>query len=300
MDIPELQAFLAVADSGSFSRAAERLHLTQPAVSKRIAALESGLRQPLFDRIARRVSLTEAGQALLPRARRLLADLDDTRRAIANLSATVGGTLNIATSHHIGLHHLPVVLRGFTRRFPGVDLNLSFMDSETACQAVERGEIELAIVTIPPSPATDLVAWPVWLDPLAVVVGTEHPLAGRGPLNAADLAHYPAILPAPSTFTRQLLDQAFGTLGLVPQVGMSTNYLETIKTMVSVGLGWSALPLTMVDDSVRLLPVSDLAVVRRLGAVRHGGRVLSNAARSLVGLLQESVSGDSEPGPDRP
>jgi DNA-binding transcriptional LysR family regulator len=81
---------------------------------------------------------------------------------------------------------------------------------------------------------------------------------------------------------------------------MSTNYLETIKTMVSVGLGWSALPLTMVDDSVRLLPVSDLAVVRRLGAVRHGGRVLSNAARSLVGLLQESVSGDSEPGPDRP
>jgi DNA-binding transcriptional LysR family regulator len=300
MDIPELQAFLAVADSGSFSRAAVRLHLTQPAVSKRIAALEAGLRQPLFDRIARHVSLTEAGQALLPRARRLLAELEDTQRAIANLSSTVGGTLNIATSHHIGLHHLPTVLRRFTRRYPGVDLNLSFMDSEAACQAVERGELELAIVTIPPEPATGLIAWPVWPDPLAVVVGAEHPLAGRGALAAEDLAGFPAILPSATTFTRQLLDRAFEHLGLSPQVSMSTNYLETIKTMVSVGLGWSALPLTMVDDSVRPLTVNGLVVVRHLGAVRHGGRVLSNAARSLLGLLQESVSGGTEPNPDRP
>jgi len=139
MNIASLKAFLAVADAASFSLAAERLFLTQPAISKRIAALESELDARLFDRIGRTVSLTEAGRALQPRARTILVDVEDSVRAITNLSGEVHGTLRFATSHHIGLHRLPPALKSFTRQYPDVRLDIQFMDSEAACLAVEHG-----------------------------------------------------------------------------------------------------------------------------------------------------------------
>src|SRR5690625_1031991 len=107
LDTQSLQAFLAVAESDSFSRAAEQLHLTQPAVSKRIATLETQIGARLFDRIGRRVTLTEAGQILLPRARQILIMVDDSRRALTNLEGQIAGSLTLATSHHVGLHRLP-------------------------------------------------------------------------------------------------------------------------------------------------------------------------------------------------
>src|SRR3990172_3656965 len=103
MDISALQAFLAVADTGSFSAAAERIYLTQPAISKRIATLENELGTKLFDRIGRSVQLTAAGQALAARGRTLLKDFEDVRRAITNLAGTIGGELRVAMSHHVGL-----------------------------------------------------------------------------------------------------------------------------------------------------------------------------------------------------
>lgn len=109
MDTHTLQAFLAVAEQQSFSKAAERLFLTQSAVSKRIAQLEEQLDSKLFDRIGRTVSMTEAGQALLPRARDILLQFDDARRAISNLNAgEITGELSLAASHHISLHRLPL------------------------------------------------------------------------------------------------------------------------------------------------------------------------------------------------
>ena len=112
MDLASLDTFIAIAETGSFSAAGERLHLTQPAVSKRIAALEQQLDARLFDRIGREISLTEAGRALLPRAYQILNVLDDTRRALTNLNGEVSGRLTLATSHHIGLHRLPPLHRG--------------------------------------------------------------------------------------------------------------------------------------------------------------------------------------------
>ncbi len=118
MDLNSLNTFIAIAETGSFSEAGERLHLTQPAVSKRIAALEQQLNARLFDRVGREVNLTEAGRALLPRAYQLLNVLDDTRRALNNLTGEVSGRLVLATSHHIGLHRLPPLLRAFTPATP--------------------------------------------------------------------------------------------------------------------------------------------------------------------------------------
>jgi DNA-binding transcriptional LysR family regulator len=282
MDINTLQAFTAVADHSSFSEAAAHLHLTQPAISKRIRALEIELGERLFDRIARRVQLTEAGYALLPSARRILLELSESRRLLANLSGRTAGTLSIGTSHHIGLHRLPDLLRRYTRSFPEVDLDLRFLDSEEGCDLVEHGELELALVTLPERTPPALLATPVWDDPLTVVVAPDHPLAAQHSQDVAALAGFPAILPAVGTVTRRVIERAMSARGLRPSVRMETNYLETIRSMVSIGLGWSALPCTMLDDSVRALEVAELPLQRTLGFVQHRARTLSNAAQALI------------------
>lgn len=286
MDIANLRAFVAVAETRSFSAAAAQLHLTQPAVSKRIAALEEGFDARLFDRIGRTVDLTEAGRALLPRARRILAELDDSHRALADLSGTIAGTLRLGTSHHIGLHRLPPTLRAFAARYPEVTLDLHFMDSEAACHAVETGDLELAIVTLPPEERPSLELQPVWDDPLVVVCAPDHPLAQRRRVQIADLAAHPAILPASSTYTRQIAERVFHDLGVELRSTLSTNYLETIKMLVSVGLGWSLLPQTMVDRQLHALAVRGVQLRRTLGIVRHRERTLSNAARAMMALLR--------------
>lgn len=152
MDLNSLNTFIAIAETGSFSEAGERLHLTQPAVSKRIAALEQQLNARLFDRVGREVNLTEAGRALLPRAYQLLNVLDDTRRALNNLTGEVSGRLVLATSHHIGLHRLPPLLRAFTRAHPQVALDIQFLDSEVAYEEILHGRAELAVITWPRKP----------------------------------------------------------------------------------------------------------------------------------------------------
>jgi len=289
MDIAVLQAFLAVAETGSFSRAAERLFLTQPAVSKRIAALETELGTPLFDRIGRRIQLTEAGRALLDRAHSLLRQLEDIRRSITNLAGEVAGPLALATSHHIGLHRLPPALKRFHDAYPNVHLDLRFMDSEKACSAVARGELELAIVTLPPSIEAPLASELLWEDPLDFVVGTEHPLSQSSQPDPSDLLDYPAILPGPGTFTRELILNAFGPLRDRIRIGMATNYLEVLKMLASIGLGWSALPRTMIDDSLHVLQIRKIAIGRRLGIVTHDARTLSNAAQAMIQVVRETT-----------
>jgi len=284
MDISALQAFLAVAETSSFSLAAEKLFLTQPAVSKRIAALEQELGTALFDRIGRQIGLTEAGRALLPRARRILDELEDSRRAIANLSGRIAGRLSFATSHHIGLHRLPPVLREFHQRYPEVELDIQFMDSEAACQAVLHGELELGIVTLPTLTPPNLETRLLWNDPLAVVVATGHPLATGKNTAVAELAQWPAILPAQGTYTREIVEATFARAGLVPQVSMATNYLETIKMLVAVGLGWSVLPHTMLDGEVQALQLRGFSPQRSLGVVYHRARSRSNAAEALIAV----------------
>ncbi len=285
MDTQALTAFLAVAESGSFSTAAERLFLTQPAVSKRIAQLEQQLGTRLFDRVGRRIRLTEAGDALLPRARQVLLDLEDMGRAISNLTGTVSGTLRIGTSHHIGLHRLPPVLRRFSREYPDVKLDIHFIDSEEAWEAVLHGDLEMGVVTLPPQPDPRLHSQAVWQDPLVFMAAPEHPLARLERVPLETLTGYSAILPSPVTFTRRIVESLFEEQALTLNISMSTNYLETIHMMVSIGLGWSVLPETMLDESVVRLKVDTALPVRRLGVVTHPGRSRSNAAGAFLAIL---------------
>ncbi|WP_252274040.1 LysR family transcriptional regulator [Pseudomonas subflava] len=287
MDLANLNAFIAIAEAGSFSEAAERLHLTQPAVSKRIAGLEQQLDVRLFDRLGREVNLTEAGRALLPRAYQILNVLDDTRRALTNLNGEVSGRLTLATSHHIGLHRLPPLLRAFTRAYPQVALDIQFLDSEVAYEEILHGRAELAVITLAPETREPVHAVPVWDDPLDFVAAPEHPLARNGAVTLADVAQHPAVFPGGNTFTHHIVNNLFAAQGLTPNIGMSTNYLETIKMMVSIGLAWSVLPRTMLDDQVVRLPLPGIQLQRRLGYILHKERTLSNAAKAFMALLDQ-------------
>lgn len=289
MDIAALQAFIYVAETGSFSRAAELLHLTQPAVSKRIAGLEDSLDSRLFDRIGRQVQLTGAGVELLGRAQRILLEVQDCQRAIHNLSGHISGQLSIGTSHHIGLHRLPAALRQFNNDYPAAELDLHFMDSEQACGAVAHGDLELGVVTLPLEPPDNLAMQTLWVDRLCVVASPEHPLAALRRPGIEALAEWPAILPSTGTYTRTVLENTLRPHGITLQVRMSTNYLETIKMMVSIGLGWSILPHTMLDVQVRQVVIRGMHPQRQLGVVRHIDRTLSNAATAFIQTLQRTA-----------
>lgn len=286
MDTQYLEAFCAVADTGSFSAAAVQLHLTQPAVSKRIASLEEQLDCRVFDRIGRRIDLTEAGRDLLPRANRILRELAEAKRSIMDKSGEIAGTLNMATSHHIGLHRLPPVLRHYSEHYPKVKLAIDFIDSEKATEKILHGQLELAVVTLAPQTHPKMVAEKIWHDPLICVVANEHPLKQMSQINIADLSHYPAILPDLSTFTGQILKRQFDAFNLPLDVSMATNYLETIKMMVSIGLGWSVLPASLVDGPICHIPVQQLDVSRELGCIYHQGRSLSKAAQVFIEELR--------------
>jgi len=287
MDISALQAFIAVAESGSFSRAGERIFLTQPAISKRIAALEQDIGARLFDRVGRKIHLTPAGEALLLRTRAVLSELEDIKRDITNLSGTIAGELSVATSHHIGLHRLPGPLKRFHETYTQVRLNLHFMDSEKACNAVARGELELAVVTLPPSADPPLRVEKIWDDPLDIVVSRSHPLAQEKRVQASMLLDYPAILPGLGTYTREIILNSFGPLRDKIQVGMATNYLEVLKMLAAIGLGWSALPRTMIDEGLKVVQIEKREIRRELGIVTHERRTLSNAGQAMIKIIRD-------------
>ena len=286
MDTQNLRAFLLVAESGSFSKAAKRLHLTQPAVSKRIAQLEAQLNVSLFDRIGRRISTTEAGEALLPHARAVHLEMQAAQQSVRDLAGEVRGRLRLATSHHIGLHRLPPLLSFFSKAFPAVQLDIDFMDSEQAYELTLHGEVELAVVTLAPSSIVNIVTRPIWLDPLDFMVQEGTQLTRKKALGLKELSQHPAILPGLNTYTGQIVKSLFEQRSLPIQIAITTNYLETIRMMASVGLGWTVLPRSMRDPSLATLPIRDARIERTLGAIHHEGRSLSRAAQAFIEALE--------------
>ena len=287
MDINSLKAFIHVAELNSFSQAAEKLHLTQPAISKRIAQLESQLDTQLIDRIGRSVALTEAGESLLPRAKAIIRELNDAKRSLSDLSGEVTGTLNLGISHHLGLHRLPPALEKFSQTYPEVNLDIDFLDSEIAYEGVLSGKIQLGIITLAQHASNKVLTKPIWDDPLDFVVGKNHPLASTTSITLDALASHEAILPGLHTFTGRLTKELFDQRNLNLTVRMYTNYLETIKMMVNIGQGWSVLPASMQDDKIYRLNIEGVFLQRQLGAIYHKQRTLSNAAEAFLNILDE-------------
>jgi len=289
MDIDALKAFASVAASGSFSRSAELLHLTQPAISKRVARLEQELGSPLFERINRRVQLTEAGRQLLLHTQRILDDITQAERAVRQVTSQVSGNLHLATSHHVGLHRLPAILKTFADRYPAVALKIEFTDSEKAHQMVAQGQLELAVITLALSDTPSLHSRRLWHDPLVFMAAGTHPLAHSDTLALAELSHHRCILPGLDTYTGQIVKGLFDTARLPLDASMATNYLETIKMMVSVGMGWSVLPQTMLEPGLVNLPVATEPLSRERGYITHRQHVLTPAAEAFITLLQQNA-----------
>lgn len=286
MDTQHLQAFVAIAETGSFSAAAERLHLTQPAVSKRILILEQQLERPLFNRIGRKVSLTQAGLSLLPSALNILQQVATAKRSIADLNGEVRGRLSIATSHHIGLHRLPPYLRNFSRQYPDAKLDLHFLDSEQAYHEIRQGRYDLAVITLAQEQDPHIQADMIWQDELRFVVAAGHSLTQKKLLKLADLSAYQAIMPDANTYTTRLVKALFDRQQQPLEITMVTNHLDTIKMMLAIGLGWGVLPANMIDGQLSVLPVKHPPLTRPLGSIFHKQRSLNNAALAFLAMLK--------------
>jgi DNA-binding transcriptional LysR family regulator len=287
MDIQNIRAFLMVAEMRSFSRAAEKLFITQPAISKRISTLEFALDCQLFDRLGKSIQLTQAGEALIPSYQRIISELDETQRIISNVRTQVSGLLKFGTSHHIGLHRLPPVLRQYTRQYPDVELDIQFMDSEQAAALILKGSIELALITLPDSIEEPLTTIPVWSDPMQCVVARDHVLAVSETATRAQLIEHGVLIQSHSTHTRNIIDTALN-LDKDIKIIMESNYLETIKAMIQNGLGWGVLPESMIDDSLHRLKIKGVRMERHLGVLLHASRTLSSPVNALLETLKNS------------
>ena len=274
-DVASLRAIQAVADHPTMAEAAEALHLSQPAVSKRVSETERRLGLVLFDRVGKRLELTAQGRTLLAEARPWLNE----QARLADLAQELAGnrSLRLATSHHIGLHLLPPILRELRAGDPDLNIELSFLDSEAAYEAVEQGSVDVALATLNPDRGDELDVTPLWQDVLNWWVHPSHPLAADP---EGTLTDHLALLPEAGTYTRTLIEGQV-TLGDT----LVSNYLETLAAMVDAGLGWSVLPARLAQPHWVALRRPQL--VRELGAItdpRRHGSVYSEALIRHCGL----------------
>lgn len=285
MNLAAFDAFIKVMETGSISMAAELLFITQPAVTKRIHTLENYFGVKLFESAGRGVQPTHAAISLLPKVKSWVNDLNDIHHTLSHEQDQVCGTLKIGTSHHIGLHRLPPYLKQYRQNFNDVTLDVHFVDSEQAHEQVLAGDLELAFLTLPPVLDSRLEYITVWEDALVFVAAPFHPLANKSDLELKDLIEYPSILPAAQTYTSQITLNEFEKEGLRPKISMSNNPLESIRMLVSIGLGWSVLPKTLINDELKQLDIN-LDMRRQLGIVWHPSRTQSKAQQELIKVMK--------------
>ncbi|BCU65953.1 hypothetical protein F941_00395 [Acinetobacter bouvetii DSM 14964 = CIP 107468] len=286
MNLAAFEAFVKVMETGSISLAADQLFITQPAVTKRIHSLEEYFGVKLFESAGRGVQPTHASHSLLPKVKSWLNELGDIHNTLSHEQGQVQGKLKIGTSHHIGLHHLPSHLRNYVQQFPEVTLDVHFVDSEQAHEQVLAGDLELAFLTLPPQLDERLKYVTIWNDPLVFAASPFHPLAQKQNLSLEDLIQYPSLLPASQTYTSQITLAEFEKQGVKPKITMSNNPLESIRMLVSIGLGWSVLPKTLLNQDLKQLDIP-LEMNRQLGMVWHPARTQSKAAEALVNIMKQ-------------
>ena len=289
MDIHNLQAFIAVAEKRSFSKSAEGLKLTQPAVSKRIASLESELNCRLFDRVGRTVHLTEAGKVLLPTALKINTQLSRVEKLITNLEGEVGGKLSIGSCAHVCADRLATMLRVYRKDFPAVDIDLQFLTSEEVQSLVTDGSLDLGFCStveygerskIP----RRLKVLETWRDKLKVVVSRNHELTQihNGTVSLDQLCAFPAILPDARSEIRKALDKLVFAGAANSSVAMESTNSATVRSMASIGMGWGCLPSTEIDNSVVALNVADLDLSQTINLMCNAELSMSRSALSFI------------------
>jgi DNA-binding transcriptional LysR family regulator len=235
-DLQQLQAFVAVADRGSFRAAAEHIHLSPPALSRRIERLESILGSRLFNRTTREVELTALGRVFLDRARTAIDDLESAMLGIADIAANRSGRVTVACVPSAALYFLPRVIRSFSEQYPAIRVRLIDETMNQVLQSVLSGESDFGIGFMN-TRVPGVLFEAMHSDPFVMALRRDHALARRKKLSWAELAQETLIAVARSSGNRQLLDDALTTAGLNPSYAFEVSHIATLLGMVEAGLG---------------------------------------------------------------
>lgn len=260
MNLQHLVAFCRVVDLGSFTRAAEELNLSQPAVTKQVKALEKELGSPLLERRGRQLRLTREGELVYPYAKRIINTAEECRDALHNLRAPGRGVLSIGTVPTIALFTLPDVLAQFARERPLVSVRLRTGSNPEVVDMVLRGEVDLGILPIPFT-HEQLRTTPLFHDPILLVSSPQAPWADRRWLHPVELSQLPMICYRRGTQFRNFVDAHFDAVGITPNEVMEMDSHEAVKTMVQLGFGVAALPESAVEEDLETGKLIALSVV---------------------------------------
>ena len=293
METRQLKAFVAITESSTFTAGARRLNITQAAISMQIHQLEEEIGIQLFTRTARRSMLTEAGERLLPRARKILREHDDTLAEIAELAGKEHGRLRIGSASAMFVSkQLPAILGDLKTKYSNAEITVSSGTSKALDEKILRGEIDIALVSLPVESATiktDLLM----SDEIVAVASPQHRLAGKKFISAATLAGEPLILGERGGNTRRLIDEFFAAANVKPNVIMELSRQDAINKMVGNNMGVGIAGSKTIQREVRekrlvswLIEGSEIKW--ELGLARLRGGYFSPIAMDFIKNCEES------------
>jgi DNA-binding transcriptional LysR family regulator len=288
LDFLGLQAFLAIAERGSFHRAASHLGITQTALSHRIRKFEEQLRERLFIRTTRAVALTPAGLALLPRARQLLADAEHLFAELGSQADARHDSVAIGCLPTAAVHVMPAVIVEFRKTYPATAVRIFDNSAGQIAERVQKGEAEFGI-TILGTGRWDLEIKPLVKEPFMLICPAAHAFAARRSVSWAELGGTPMIRVSPQTGNRLLIDDALGARGDTLDWMYEVQHVASAVSLVAAGAGLTVLPRVALDiaglPQLAAVPLRNPSITRTLGAVTRRGIPLSAPAETLLTLI---------------
>jgi LysR family cyn operon transcriptional activator len=289
MLLRHLRYLLAVADHGGFTRAAEALHVSQPTLSQQIRQLEDTLGVALFDRTSRTVKATDAGEAYIECARRVLVELEAGKRALHDVKDLSRGTLRLAMTPTFMAYLVGPLVRDYAARFPGIHLEIFELSMDDIEAGLADDSLDIAIAFTPVR-HPDLECIPAFTETLGVMVGREHPLYdSTAVLTSSDLAQLDFALLAPDFITRLSIDEYFRQQGITPQVRIEVNSVSTLLEVVRHSPMATMLPeaIASEDRALRRLRIENEAPQRGAALLRRRNNYHSAAAVAFMNLVME-------------
>jgi len=287
-DLQQLQAFVAVADKGSFRAAAEHMHLSAPALGRRVGKLEDILGARLFTRSTRDVRLTRVGTAFLERARAALDDLESAVLGIHEISARHAGRVSVACVPSAATTFMPRAIQSFCKEMPRVRIRVIDEGMAEVAAAVVSGEADFAFGFAGAADAP-LNFEPLWSDTYVLAVRRDHPLARRRVVKVADVSNDAWLSLARTSRNRQLLDEHFAASGRAPQAWLEVAHVTTLLAMVEAGLGVGIVPSLAVPrehPSIVGVKLGEIEATRQIGLLTLEGRRLTPVAQRFCDHLR--------------
>jgi DNA-binding transcriptional LysR family regulator len=268
MDLRQLQYFVAVAEEANFTKAAERVHITQSGVSAQIRQFEKELGAELFDRTSRMVRLTDAGAAALPHARQALAAAEAVRRTIADVTGLVRGRLRLGMVTGCTVTPLFAALASFHQAFPRIEVALSEANSDLLIEDVRAGNVDIALVGAAGAMPADLASVTIVSEGLVALVPEGHALAAKEEVKLRRLCAYPLLCLPPGTGIRSVLDQACAAQGIRPNIALQATAPGAVADLAARGMGVAVLSVSTADHpELTAVPITDVDVPALLGLV---------------------------------